>query len=184
MSKSINLVALLSVTGGLAAATLPNTARANCSPSGTSGGGSYAASGAPTGASGPSIDPQKRYEQGLAAYGEGRYREAGRAFEDVIPYSSQPALLYYYTGASRLRLGDTKGARRMLERAVKLAPDFLIAQQDLGVAYAKLGDRPKAEAVLAKMKAQADQCAGKCEEAEPLLAVVTTIGEAMAAMPA
>lgn len=175
---------MLSVTGGLPAATLPNTARANCSPSGVSGGGSYAASGAAGLGSGPSIDPQKRYEEGLAAYNDVRYRQAGSAFEDVIPYTSQPSLLHYYVGASRLRLGDAKGARRMLERAVKLAPDLLIAQQDLGVAYAKLGDRPKAEAVLAKMKAQADQCAGKCEDAEPLLAVMTTISEAMAAMPA
>lgn len=183
MTKPINLVALLGVTGGLAAASLPNTARADCAPT-AMGGGGYAASGAANGGDGLTFDPQRRYEQGLAAYGDGRFREAARAFGAVIPYSSAPALLYYYAGASHLRLGEVKSARRMLERAVKLAPDFLIAQQDLGVTYAKLGDRAKAEAVLAKMKAQADQCAGKCEDAEPLLAVVTTISEAMAAMPA
>lgn len=180
MSKSINLVALLGVTGGLAAATLPATARANCNPSG--GGGDYSASSTPS--AGPAIDPQKRYDAALAAYEDGHYREAARGFEEVIPYSSKPGVLYYYAGAARLRAGDVKGARRMLERSVKLVPDFLIAQQDLGVTYAKLGDRPKAEAVLAKMKAMADQCGGKCEDAQPLLAVVTEISEAVAAMPA
>ena len=37
MTKTINLAALLGVAGGLAAATLPATARANCSPSAAGG---------------------------------------------------------------------------------------------------------------------------------------------------
>lgn len=177
MTKTINLAALLGVAGGLAAATLPATARANCSPSAAGG---YST---PSGGAGPersTANPRKLLDDGLAAYSVGKFREARFNFDEVLLYAPKEPQVQYLAGAARLRLGDYKGARKLLEKAVAASPNFLIAQQDLAVAYAKTGARDQAQAMLAKLQAMADQCHGSCDEAEPLLAAVTAITEAMA----
>lgn len=180
MSKPVNLLGLLGVAGGLAAATLPNVARASCSPSGGGLGGGFGGGAALAGPQQPEIDLAAIYSKGQEAFDNGDYRAARRAFNQVLYFMPKQPQLLYLAGASRMELGDFKGARRMLERAVAVAPGFLLAQQQLGVVYARTSDRAKAEGVLAALKARSAQCAAQCQEADALLASITSIEAAMA----
>lgn len=176
MKPSVNMSALLSVVGGLAAATLPSTARANCNPSTSS-----AAPAAPRQlAAGPRIDPQIEYDAGLAALRASDFKTASAAFDRVLPFAPQSASVYYLAGRARVGLGEWKGARRMLERAVRLDPSLIDAQQDLGVVYARLADAPKAMAMVAKLQAAAAAAPQGSDRARSLALAIDAINSAMA----
>lgn len=182
--RTINLAAMLTVAGGLAAANLPSAARANCSPSVSTGGRSAGGVGNLGGyVSGQEVEfnPEAEYQNGLKAFDAGDFRRAKAAFSRLLPYADGQAPIYYLAGASRIGLGDYKGAVKLLEKAVKLDPAMLIAQQDLGIAYARTGDLPRAKEMLATMEAKATQCGGACDSAEPLQVAIDAVKEAMAA---
>lgn len=179
MAKPVNLLNLLGVAGGLAAATLPNIARASCSP-GAGGFGGGLGGGAAYAAPEPQIDLAAVYTKGLEAYNSGDYRAARRAFNQLVTYMPKQPEVLYLAGTSRMELGDLKGARRLLERAVAAQPDFLVAEQQLGVVYARTSERAKAEGVLARLKARSEQCAAQCQVAEALAASIVAIEAAMA----
>lgn len=181
MSKSINLVAMLGVAGGLAAATLPSVARANCSPAPSPSSSSSGFSGASGGQVAPEIDFNAELASAMDAYTGGDFRKARGGFARLLPYAGKNASVYYLAGESRAQLGDFKGAVKLLEKAVKYDPTMLIAQQDLAVAYAKTGNTPKAQLILTAIEAQAAQCGGACDTAEPMAAAIATVKEAMAA---
>ena len=178
MTQPIKLSAMLAVTGGLAAATLPTTARADCG-AGATASAPHAAPSA-SAATGPGFDLQERYKEGAAAFEAGNFRASKIAFESLMPYTPKVAPVYYLAGASRMKLADYKGARRHLEKALKLMPDLLVAKMDLGVTYTKLGERALAEKMLGDLQARQTACAGTCEEAEPLAGAIETIKAAMA----
>ncbi len=183
MRPSINLAAMLTVAGGLAAATLPSSARANCSPAASTSGHSPSSGSAvgSFGQQGDQFDPAAEYEKGLKAFTLGDYRRAKAAFTLLLPYAEGEASVFYLAGASRIGLGDHKGAVKLLEKAVKLDPSMLIAQQDLAIAYARTGDLPRAQAMLASIEAKAAQCGAGCDAAEPLQVAIEAVKEAMAA---
>lgn len=183
MRTSINLAAMLTVAGGLAAATLPSAARANCSPAASTSGHSPS-SGSSVGGfgqQGDQFDPAAEYEKGLKAFTLGDFRRAKTAFTLLLPYAEGQAPIFYLAGASRMGLGDHKGAVKLLEKAVKLDPSMLIAQQDLAIAYARTGDLPRAQAMLATIEAKAAQCGAGCDAAEPIQVAIDAVKEAMAA---
>lgn len=177
MKSSANLSAMLSVAGGLAAATLPSVARANCSPSG----GSYSQT-APTRSypSGPQLDPQAEYAAGVKAISANDFQTAAAAFDRVLPFAPQNAMVHYLAGRARIGTGDWKGARRMLERAVRLDPRMIGAQQDLGVVYTRLAEMPKAAALVAKLEAAAASAPQGSDRARDLALAIGAIKDAMA----
>lgn len=179
MKPSINVAALLTVAGGLGAATLPGTARANCNP--TTNIPAPASTG-PAVATGdrPQFDPQAEYSAGLAAFQAGDYRRAKTTFAQLIPYAPREASLHYMLGASRIGLGDYKGAVRPLEKAVKLGPHLIIAQQDLAIAYAMTGAMPKAQAMLATLQDKAVSCNGACDDAGQLASAIKAVQASVA----
>lgn len=172
--RSINLATLLTVGGGLGLAALPGTARANCNPSirtPSPGGAPVADVGA------VQFDPQAEYQLGLAAFDKGDFRRANNAFSRLLPYAPKEAQLFYLAGASRIGLGNYKGAVKVLQKAVKLAPDMILAQRDLAIAYAKAGSVAEAQAMLAQLQAKVSS--GTVDPA--LTAAIATV---QAAMPA
>ncbi|WP_202189282.1 MULTISPECIES: tetratricopeptide repeat protein [Sphingomonas] len=176
--RSINLATLLSVGGGLGLALLPATARANCSPSVRT----PAPGGAPiTDIGGEQFNPQAEYQLGLAAFNKGDFRRANSAFSRLLPYAPKAPELLYLLGASRAGLGNHKGAVKMLEKAVKLAPDLIVAQRDLAISYAKMGSTAEAQTMLAQLKAKASACGADCDSGAELTAAVAQV---QAAMPA
>lgn len=179
MNKPSNLVALLSVAGGIGAAALPSAARANCSPSGSYGNAGAIANPYAGQDNRPPVDLAAEYRRGVAAFEAGDFRTAKSAMATVLPYAGKQAVIYYVAGASRMGLGEHKAALKLLQKAVAYDADFLIAQRDLAIAYAKTGDIAKAQAMLATMEARAISQTGA--DAEPMLAAITAI---KAAMPA
>ncbi len=175
MKNSTNIVALLGVAGGLGAATLPSAARANCSPS-----GDYSRASGPAnpyaGGNAPSIDLDAEYARGQKAFEAGDFRRARAVMAVILPYAGKQALVYYIAGASRIELGDHKGAVKLLQKAVSYDGDLLVAQRDLGVACARTGDTAKAQAMLATLEAKAAQ--GGAGTA-PMLAAIEAIKAAM-----
>ena len=84
----------------------------------------------------------------------------------------------------RIVLAPTwKGAKRFLEKATKYDPNMTAAWRELGVAYAKLGDKPNAEATLAGLQAKATACAGTCPTAGELKMAVDAVTAALSGAP-
>lgn len=96
----------------------------------------------------------------------------------VLPYAGKQAVVYYIAGASRIGLGDHKGAVKLLQKAVSYDADLLIAQRDLGVAYAKTGETAKAQAMLAALEAKT--IAGDSDGEAQRVAAIDAIKAAMA----
>lgn len=176
--RSINLAALLTVGGGIGMAALPGTARANCNPSIRT----PAPGGAPISESGAQqFDPQAEYQAGLAAFDRGDFRAANAAFTRLLPYGPKEPQLLYLTGAARMGLGNYKGAVKMLEKAVKLAPDMIPAARDLAIAYAKTGNAAESQAMLAQLQARAGACHDGCADATALADAVAKVQASIAA---
>ncbi|MGL4314539.1 MAG: tetratricopeptide repeat protein [Sphingomonas sp.] len=175
MTKMTNLAAMLTVAGGLTIAVAPGTARANCNFAGPA----ISQTGNPTPqASAATFDPRAELAAGTEAYNAGDFRKASNALSRVLPYAPKDASINYLAGAARLNLGDYKGARKLLERAVALNPNMLIAQQDLGVAYAHLHDA-RATEMLDKLKSEAASVDPQSEPGVVIAAAIDTLTSAM-----
>jgi tetratricopeptide (TPR) repeat protein len=119
-------------------------------------------------------------EKGIAALQEKRYVDARQAFERILQVASEDSNVLYLAGMSYAGLEDYKNARRYFERALRAKKDHVGAQQQLGLAFLKIGDRPKAEAQLTKLKSQQEKCAAKCVEAGALAQAIDSLAAALA----
>ena len=63
---------------------------------------------------------------GWALYADGRYREAKRFATRAMRLGTRNASFLYHAGMIRLRLGDRRGARRLLGEALAINPHFSI----------------------------------------------------------
>lgn len=133
--------------------------------------------------SAPSYDPASEYAKGIAALKAKDFKAAKTAFDRVLAAAPADANTNYLAGLSRTGLEDWKGSRRFLERAVKLDPELIGAQSELGVAHARSGDRSKAQAVLDTLNAKAASCAASCPKAAEIKAGVDAVTAAIAGMP-
>jgi tetratricopeptide (TPR) repeat protein len=88
----------------------------------------------------------------------GDFKLAKKSFDHVLSVASPSVQLLYLAGLSRVNLSDWKGTRKFLERAMKIYPAMTVAQQHLGVTYAKLADKPTAQSMLATLKASGGRC--------------------------
>jgi tetratricopeptide (TPR) repeat protein len=164
---STALVATLALTGPLLAA----------------GGGGGGGGGEVPGSSASQYDPVAEYQKGIAALKAKEFKAAKTAFDHVLASAPRDANTNYLAGLSRSGLGDWKGAKRFLEKATKYDPNMTAAWRELGVAYAKLGDKPNAEATLAGLQAKATACAGTCPTAGELKMAVDAVTAALSGAP-
>ncbi len=134
-------------------------------------------------ASMPNFDPAAEYRLGIEALQAERWRDARKAFDKVLGVAPRDANTNYLAGLANAGLGDLKTARRHYERAVKADKELVGAQRELGVTYLKLGDRAKAEAQLAALKALQDKCAGNCPKAAEIAGAVTALTAALGSPP-
>lgn len=158
-------------------------ALAVASPLIASGGGGGGGGEMPS-ASGPSYDPVAEYTKGTAALQAKDFKAAKTAFDHVLSVAPRDANSNYLAGVARQGLGDWKGAKRFLEKATKIDPGMTSAWRDLGVTYAKLGDKPNAQATLDALQAKVTACAGACPTAAELKTAVDAINAALAGTPA
>lgn len=134
-------------------------------------------------ASAPGYDPAAEYRKGMEALQAQRYQEAKKAFERVLGVAPGDANTNFLAGLAAAGLNDLKGSRKYFERAVKADKDLIPARRELGVTYAKLGEREKADAQLAALKAMQDKCAGACAKAAEIGGAVQALTAAIGAPP-
>jgi tetratricopeptide (TPR) repeat protein len=152
------------------------------------GGGAVLANGGGSGGSAPSMsapsyDPAAEYRTGIEALQAQRYLEARKAFERVLKVAPGDANTNLLAGLAAAGLNDLKGARRYFERAVKADKELVGARRELGVTYVKLGEKEKADAQLAALKAMQAKCGGACAKAAEIGGAVQTLTAAIGTPP-
>jgi tetratricopeptide (TPR) repeat protein len=133
----------------------------------------------PPSTSSRSYDPAAEYQKGMGALKARRYEEAKTSFLKVYPDASKDPSLNTVLGITYMELNDYKGAQKYLERAVKLDKKLILAHEQLGVTYAKLGQRDKAEAELATLKQLQAACGTGCPDADALTQAVSSVSGAI-----
>lgn len=144
---------------------------------GGGGGGSFPSESA------PQYDPVAEYSKGTAALQAKDFKAAKTAFDHVLASAPRDANTNYLAGLAREGLGDWKGAKKFLEKATKIDPNMTSAWRELGVSYAKLGDRTNAEATMASLQAKATACADTCPAAAELKLAIDAINTALSGAP-
>jgi len=165
---------LLFAAGATAAALILPAGLASAMGGGGGGGGEMPSMSA------PAYDPVQEYQHGTADLQAGRYKDAAREFEHVTDAQPKDANAWYMLGLARAGAGDTKGASKAYQRAVKLDPAPVAPHRELALSYAKLKDAAKANAELDALKARAATCNGACPEAADLKAAVDAVTAALA----
>jgi len=162
---------------GLIASTL--TATAFALPGGGGGGSSPNPS-----ISAPAFDAAQTYREALDQLKAGKNAEAKVSLAKLLKAIPRDGNIQFLAGMADAGLNDLKGAQGHYEKAVKYEPKLVAAQQQLAITYAKQGDRPKAEAALAKLKQQDAACAGTCKDAQTLKEAVGAVEAALAGQTA
>ena len=155
------------------------TAAAVAMPSG-GGGGSVSTPST----SAPNFDAAKMYREAVESLKAGKNAEAKITLAKLIKEVPRDGNIHFLAGLADAALNDLKGAQAHYEKAVKYERKLVAAHQQLALTYAKQGDRAKAEAALAKIKKQNDDCRGTCEQAQQLKDAVAAVEAALAGTPA
>jgi Tfp pilus assembly protein PilF len=160
----------------LVAATL---AALVATPAIAANGGGGGGGGAPS-ASGRSIDPAKRYAQGVELLKAGNFKQAEKAFDDVLDVAAKDANTNYMMALTQVGQEDLNNARKYFRNAVKYDANHALARGWLGAVEAKLGDAAKAAEQKTALDALKAKCAGACAEAAVIDASIARIDAAVA----
>ncbi|MEO5612523.1 MAG: tetratricopeptide repeat protein [Sphingomicrobium sp.] len=154
------------------------------SPGGSGGGGGSMGSGGQSPSmSAPDFDAAEEYRKGVEALKASQFADAKKSFLKVLGVAPRDAATNYLAGLSLVGLNDLKGAVKYFNKAVKAEPKLVAAHQNLAVTLAKLGERPKAEEELAKLKQSQVQCATTCPEAADLDKAIAAVSAALGGSP-
>jgi tetratricopeptide (TPR) repeat protein len=133
--------------------------------------------------SAPDYDPAAEYRAGIEALQAQRYQDAKRAFDRVLKVAPGDANTNYLAGLAAAGLGDLKASRKYYERALRADKEMIQVRRELGLTYAKLGEKEKADAQLAALKAMQDKCAGACAKAADIGTAIQALTAALGASP-
>jgi tetratricopeptide (TPR) repeat protein len=131
----------------------------------------------------PDFDPAAEYRSGIDALQAQRFQDAKKAFERVLRVAPRDANTNYLAGLASAGLSDLKDSRKYYERAVKSDKELVGAVRELGVTYAKLGEKEKADGQLAALKAMQLKCAGACAKSAEIGRAVDALTAAIGAPP-
>lgn len=84
-------------------------------------------------------DLQRDFEDGRAAYREGRYDEAAALFLACLDQDPQSELIGTWAGTALLQAGRPREALEVLQRVVSAHPTSAVAHNNLGLAWEALG---------------------------------------------
>jgi tetratricopeptide (TPR) repeat protein len=146
-------------------------------------GGNMGSGGLSPSTSAPQFDAAAEYRKGIEALKASRFADARKSFMMVLGVAPRDAATNYLTGLSLVGLNDLKGAVKYFEKAVKADQQLIPARMDLAVTLAKIGDRAKAEAELAKLKDIQAKCAAKCAQAADLDKAIASVTAAIGGSP-
>lgn len=89
-------------------------------------------------------DSNRYVSEGIDAAEQGNCHRAYSLFEKAMEKSSNDYQVYFVTGMTYMRCGESKKAKPYLERAITLAKQLTVQNKysrgDIAVAYATLGD--------------------------------------------
>jgi tetratricopeptide (TPR) repeat protein len=162
----------------LAAGALGASSALIASPPGGGGGGSMAPS-----ASGQQYDAAAEYRKGMEALQGEHYADAKQAFEHVLTVAPEDANTNFLAGLASAGLNDLKSARKYYERSVRADHEMVQAHQELGITYAKTGEKAKAQAELDRLNQMQQKCASTCAKAADIGKAIQALTAAMAAAP-
>jgi tetratricopeptide (TPR) repeat protein len=149
-------------------------------PALAAGGGGGGGGGGPSASSGSRVDPVKRYAQGAELLKAGNYKQAEKAFDDVLDVAAKDANTNYMMGLTQIGQQDFNSARKYFRNAVKYDGNNATARGWLGAVEAKQGDTGKAAEQKAALEAMKVKCAGTCAEAKFIDAAIAQIDAAVA----
>lgn len=136
-------------------------------PALAAGGGGGGGGGAPS-ASGSRVDPAKRYAQGVELLKAGNFKQAEKAFDDVLDAAPKDPSSNFMMSLTQIGQQDFEQARKYLRLTVKYDANNVGARGWLGAIEAKLGDAGKATEQKAALEAAKAKCAGACPEAKAI----------------
>lgn len=142
-------------------------------------GGGGGGGGAPS-ASGSGVDPAKRYAQGVDLLKSGNYKQAEKAFDDVLDVAGKDPNTNYMMALAQVGQQDFNSARKYLRNAVKYDANHALARGWLGAVEAKLGDAGKAGEQKTALDGLKAKCAGACPQAAVIDAAIARIDGALA----
>src|SRR5947209_5908583 len=161
----------------LAAGALGASSALIASPPGGGGGGS-----APS-MSGQQYDAAAEYRKGMDALQAEHFADAKKAFEHVLTVAPEDANTNFLAGLASAGLNDLKSARKYYERAVHADHDMVQAHQELGITYAKTGDKAKAQGELDRLNQMQQKCNSTCAKAGDIGKAIQALTAAMAGTP-
>jgi tetratricopeptide (TPR) repeat protein len=129
--------------------------------------------------SAPDYDPAAEYQNGLEALKAHRYADAKKSFLKVYDVAPRDSKMNAVVGITFMGLEDYKNAQKYLEKAVRYDKTSIVAHEQLGITYAKLGLRDKAEAELATLKQLQTACGASCADAGALAQAISSISTAL-----
>jgi tetratricopeptide (TPR) repeat protein len=144
-------------------------------------GGGGGGGGSPSASS--NIDPARRYAQGVELMKAGNFKQAEKAFDDVLDVAGKDANANYMMALAQIGQQDFNNARKYLRNAVKYDGNHALARGWLGAVEAKQGDAGKAAEQKTALEGLKAKCAGTCAEAATIDAAIARI-DAAAANPA
>jgi len=151
---------------------------------GASGGGGGGGGGSEMpSSSAPAYDPAAEYRKGIEALQASNFKDALKAFKNVLTVAPKDANTNYLAGLSAIGLNDWKKAKPYLEKAAKADPNLIGAHRQLGVVKAKMGDAAGAGVERDLLKAKLAACGDICAANAELKAAVDAIDAAIAAGP-
>jgi tetratricopeptide (TPR) repeat protein len=127
----------------------------------------------------PQYDPAQEYRDGMAAYQDGKFKDAARSFEHVTQAAPGEANSWRMLGLARSGANDAKGAAKSFERALKIDPKAVDTRRDYALALAQMKQADKASAQLTMLKTRAAACNDTCPEAADLKAAISQVEAAL-----
>lgn len=167
MDSKFGLVARAALIGILAALPSPVFAMGTSSPSATPS------------ANAPDFDAAAEYRKGIDALQASKFQDAKSSFGRVLGVAPDDANTNFLAGMADAGLNDFKGAAKHYEKAVRADGKLVVAQQELAITYLKLGDRPKAQAMLDKIKGLDANCKGTCKDSDLIKKALSAVEAAM-----
>src|SRR5690242_15128981 len=142
---------------GLISASIGSTAWAMAN------GGSGGTSSTPS-MTAPNFDPADEYRKGIDALKASNYSAAKTSFKKVLDVEPGDPSTNFLAGMADAGLNDLKAAQKHYEKAVKGDKKLVPAHEELGVTYAKTGQRDKAQGELTALQKLDQDCAGTCKD--------------------
>ena len=129
----------------------------------------------------PQFDAADEYRKGIEALKAQKYPDAKASFKKVLDVAPTDAATNFLAGMADAGLNDLKSAQKHYERAVKADKKLVAAHQELGITYAKLGQRDKALAELVILQKLDQDCAGTCKDAKTIKDAIAAVQAALGA---